>query len=230
MPWLNAADNVNGIIFTIAIDKETLLTPVYNTDEGITIHKRLEELEVDNRIGEKLFRIALFGSFILGGLVKPGQSIIWAMDSDNIVQNQDRVEKALFVINMCLDSFCPHDLRGGISINVSKRDRNEAELLTEDLTSIPDLVAGFFTEAIATRVWSASSTGERRDPLQFILSRKAQAIGHWFGNQHRSLKRLTCMIHKPDNGKVRINFADIRSFPPVYETRFPVIMPECMIE
>ena len=89
VPFLNSANTINGLLLCVAIDKS--VPPFADTIEWPT-GKPPEEMGKSfwkPHVWEKLVRVSLFGSVVVGGLCRSGQSLHWITDEDNIVANEE---------------------------------------------------------------------------------------------------------------------------------------------
>ena len=193
LPFLNSANSINGLILCVAIDKA-----IQEIVPGLISAKDWTTVPWKPDAWEKLVRVAIFGSILVGGLSRPGQKLKWITDEDAIVANDKWVVDACRVIRTALWHYCPKcpdDVIMGIAGQI-KDDRQ-----AEDLVSIVDLAVGSVTESLS----SIGPAGVPIDtnivtPIHGQLSTKATIIHSWLSTSDVPLKKLICMVRPADRG------------------------------
>jgi hypothetical protein len=140
-PFLDSAYSINGTLFCVAIEKTVMPIGSFRSPFGaLGISRRWKD-----DVFEKLLRVSFFGSFLVSGLCRAGQSVHWITDDDEIVANEQCQQDAKNMIGGMLRHYFRdrlEEIRLGIA---SKFDDGR---LAEDLVSIVDLAAGAFSERI----------------------------------------------------------------------------------
>jgi len=204
LPFLNAADNINGISVSIAIHKRV---------ESLFSLRRMNLKELgleryshwDSSTLEKLFRIANFIGFFVAGLSRSGQNIYWITDEDAIVANETRIAEAKEICSFALKYYLDHDI-GNFSCKTTALADNIIQ--AKDLVAIPDLVAGTLSEILSKmHLENSMPVDDKTTPLPVLTSSKGKEIIQWFADNSRPLKRFLCVI-PPRSSPWRIRIID----------------------
>lgn len=196
IPLLEAANDLKGLSFTVAVNKKSVLCP---SDKGL--------LDLSNpafhmfkkwkrKVLEKAFLIIHFISFIIAGLSKEKQNIIWFTDEDDIVANNERVCEITKLFDWICSTYLEHDL-GHCRIGTSRCDNGKNQI--EDLLAIPDLVAGAISEQLSMDNYQIDT--KRVFFLQHSdLSDKTKNISWWLLDCNKSLKKLIYFVDPSNDG------------------------------
>lgn len=141
-----------------------------------------------------------FAAFLTAGLSSSSQNVLWFSDEDNIAANFSRLTQLTNVFAYILSNYLKHDL-AHIRCGTTKND--DGSLLIEDLTSIPDLVAG----AISEQLIISEDEPEFEDIFWVMrpgYTSKTNSITWWLSNENHPLKRYFCMI-KPLKESTALN-------------------------
>lgn len=190
LPFLKIADQLPSILFTIAIDNSI-----------DTLFEGKAPLDLDNpdfqefrswkpKVLEKAFRIVHLAAFLAAGFSSPNQNILWFSDEDSIVANSSRLTQLTNIFGSVLGGYLDHDLTH-IRCGTTKND--DGTLLIEDLTSIPDIVAG----AISEQLILSQEEPEFQDIFWLLRSdftSKTRAITWWLSDVNQPLKRYFCVV------------------------------------
>jgi hypothetical protein len=204
VPFLQAANILNGILFTVVIEKTISFSKAYtsSTDEMRLFDGFVNTWKED--VLERLTRIGMFGSFIVGGLSHSGQMLHWVTDNDNIAPNEEFQKDTSHLFGRFLATLCPKDM-GPISFGISGKYQDE--MLAEDLVGIADLAAGTMSECMnaygAERIPRSTNLSV---PMKKPLSTKSGAILSWYGELDHPLKRLMCLIRSENDDMIRFSF------------------------
>jgi hypothetical protein len=200
IPFLETANQLPGLLFSIAID--------HSID---TLFDGNAPLDLDNpdfqefrtwkpKVLEKAFRIVHFAAFLTAGLSSPNQNVLWFSDEDNIAANLTRLTHLTKAFASVLSNYLSHNL-AHIRCGTTKND--DGSLLIEDLTSIPDLVAGAISEQLIL-----GQEEPEFDNIFWVLrpgyTSKTSTITWWLSDTHHPLKRYFCLI-KPQKGSSALN-------------------------
>ena len=193
LPFLNSANSINGLVLCVAIDKA-----IQQIVPGLISAKHWASVPWKPDVWEKLVRIAIFGSILVGGLSRPGQKLLWITDEDAIVANDNCLDDACLVMGTALWHYCPKGL-DDVSMGIAGKFTDERQ--AEDLVSIVDLAVGSVTEGLSligpAGVPRATSIPT---PIHGHLSTKAKLIHSWLSTVHVPLKKLVCMVRPADGG------------------------------
>lgn len=191
LPFLNAANNINGLSVTIAIHKKV---------ESLFSVKRMDLSKLglekyshwDGSTLEKLFRVVNFIGFFIAGLSRPGQDIHWLTDNDAIVANERHMVEAIELCGFALKYYLDHDI-GNFSCETTASNNNVMQ--AKDLVAIPDLIAGTLSEILSKmHLENSIPVSDEITPLPESTSAKAREIMQWFANYSCPLKRVLCVI------------------------------------
>ncbi len=207
MPFLNAADKINGLLITIGIDGRIvhLFTDSNATNANGTMSR---DWTNKPKVLESALRIVLFGGFFTAGLIRHGQIVRWITDEDDIIANPQRRGDVrdlwLGWMKMLLNTPPP-----GVTIASTRND--DGSYLAKDTAAIPDLVAGALAKALReirdktdilkkgqSNVMSWSKLAKNGN-----LSDKSRKILDWLSDETKSLKRLALVVVK-DEGDTRM--------------------------
>jgi len=189
--FLNAAGKLNGILFCVAIDK---MAGQWDLPQGFL---GLDGIKAGVR--EKIVNVFLYGSFLIGGLSRAGQTIRWITDDDEIVSNESTQQAAMQVMGSMLTARCTHGLAGGALGIASKFEDGRR---AEDLCAVPDLVAGAFSEYLTIAPEGTINEAGLYVPKATMYSTKTTLILGWLSTL-RGLLKQTCCLASPNghNGR-----------------------------
>jgi hypothetical protein len=195
VPFLDAADAINGLLVCVAVEKTVELSGFSRAAEGHTMKPH---------VYEKLIRIAYFGSFLVGGLCRPDQNLKWITDEDEIVANDTRLVETSQVMGGLLLHHVPA-WAGEFALGVAGKFDDDRR--AEDLASIADLAAGAVSECLtAMGVGRTPTCTNLSVPTQGPLATKTQMILAWLSDSRNALKKLTCVVRAASDGQFRISF------------------------
>jgi hypothetical protein len=146
-PFLSAASSINGVLFCVAIEKtiKSISYPALPSPADIA---KWSHLSWSPKVFEKLVRIFHFGSFLVAGLCRPGQNLIWITDDDDIVPNEDFQEDVCRIGGRMLQHYYPQKM-GQLTFGIAGKFEDERR--AEDLVSIVDVVAGAVSEMFSAK-------------------------------------------------------------------------------
>src|SRR5690606_32799293 len=142
---LNAANSLDGLSFSIAINKKckSLFSgevPLDLQNPSFEPYKKWK-----SSVLEKAFITIHFLAFILAGLSKPGQNVLWFSDEDNIVANDQRVYELTKLFAWISSEYLRFSL-GHLRCGTSRCDNGTRQI--EDFLAIPDLIGGAISEQL----------------------------------------------------------------------------------
>ena len=189
-PFLQAADQIPGVIFTFLIEKQ--IGSVIEGDGINDLRNRIPALTnwADSNV-EKLYRIQTFVGFLLAGLTRSDQSIYWITDEDAIVANPTYLAIARDLLPRFSKTHFKHDLKLIDMGTVKLLEKNAPTGFAMDLAAIPDLVGGTLVD-----VWNARSKLKVSNAhIQMDgIPEKAQVILGWFAQPKHCLKKLAAVL------------------------------------
>ena len=197
VPLLQAADTLEGLSFTVAMNKSS---------ESIFPSPPLDLSNPDfsafakwkRSILEKAFLATHFLSFLMSGLCRPGQDVLWFTDEDSIAANDQRVIELTRLFGWISSLYLSFSM-GHCRCGTSRCDNGTMQI--EDFLSVPDLIAGAISEQLEVK---------RNDPKElstvFWVNRpdqtdKSNIINWWLADSTKQLKRLLCIVDPSKGGK-----------------------------
>ena len=198
LPFLNLADQLNGWLVTLCIQKN--MNHIFLDYEN--------ELEVRGSLGlwksrpaEKLMRILHFSGFLVSGLATPKQDVLWICDEDDIAANVHQLTQLTKLFGNVVSNSIEFDL-GHLRCGTTKSD--DGTLTLEDLASICDLSAGAFADVVSKM--KENNLMPRKKIFTHIPTNtgwKTGIIYTWLANPKTNLMRVTCIIDEGEKGAVR---------------------------
>lgn len=194
--FLDASNDINGIVVTLAIDRQ--LPSLFTTDQKIdmTAPECKEFTCFSTSTFERLLRIVDFVSLFLAGLSAPMQDVLWFSDEDEIVSNEERVRIATQIFGRIASHYLPHMLQ---HMRFGSTKCDDGSLRIEDFTSLPDLAAGAYAEYLTLHRTTGTQLGLNiLVPPPINLSIKTRYILSWLANTTCPLKKLAGLITQGD--------------------------------
>ena len=140
--FLQLAKDLPSWCITVAVDKRR--GPLFGEPRDGSIDRELRDgWKQGSR--ESMLRITHFLALILSGVTSDRQNILWISDEDEIVANDARLAIVAKALAYSTSNLVSHDL-GHLRVGSTKSDPGDLSL--EDLTSIPDLVAGAVSDLL----------------------------------------------------------------------------------
>lgn len=200
IPFLAAANQMPGLLVSIAIDKSIPTIFADETPDQRTTHPAF--LGWKPKLIERAMRIIHLTSLLLRGLSAPGQDVCWFTDQDDIVANERRLRSFVNLTATISSRYLQHPLRN-LRIGTSACDTGGRDI--EDFLAIPDLAAGalqeLLTAGLTRMILDAPSLFLQKDEA---IAAKASNIMNWFADNTQPLRRLTFVIDQPKIGPWRI--------------------------
>ncbi|HFK1747131.1 TPA: hypothetical protein ACGX4N_003944 [Bacillus cereus] len=183
----NINNLVNGIAFTLVVDKEIhSLADINEKQSKKLIAKILEEKGYGTfkpDVAEKVYRITHLISYLVHLLVPYGKKIFWMSDQDSTIATESKHQNIARLIRNAIYSFnnAKYD-----TIGYGKPFPKQEDTLFLDLLSISDLKAGAI-EHYLTRKKKLSKS-------DFTISTGADKITQWIANNGIAFKKLSYVI------------------------------------
>lgn len=190
--FLDAANRLNGLSFTVAIDKgiNTLFDGSCPMDLSNPDFSEFRKWTPGTL--EKTFRVVHLLSFLLAGMLRANQNVLWFTDQDSIAANPTRLASLTKLVTWVSSGYLKVDL-GHLRCGTTECDDGSQRI--EDLAAIPDLVAGAFAEQLVLDAAAPVAAPGR----VFWISRndfspKSSAIIRWLVDTEHPLKRLVVRL------------------------------------
>ena len=197
LPILTAADSLNGLVFSLAINKKcpsvfAASPPLDLENPQFAAYRKWKPSVLD-----KAFLVLHLSGLLLAGLAEAGQDLLWFTDEDSIAANDQRVIELTQLFAWITSFYLTFDM-GHCRCGTSRCDNGTLQI--EDFLAIPDLVAGALSEQLAVNV-----NGPPMPPGVFWLHRgdfseKTRRITWWFSDAGQALKRLVCVVDPTEDG------------------------------
>jgi hypothetical protein len=192
--FLKAADEIDGVLVVVAVDK----------DAG-SLFERSDASETQEWLGgwktavqEQVLRIAHLGSYLVAGFSAPNQNVLWIVDQDQIAANDGQLTQLTKIVGTVGGHYLKHNL-GHLRCATTRSD--DGSLAIEDLAAISDLAAGAFAE------YFNAVTRQGRFPVKGIispeplgLSPKTRLLCRWLLDPNQALSRLFLLLDRPNDG------------------------------
>ncbi len=198
--FLSLADRLRGIVAVFATDHGTGSLFTSDNDDPSFEKWQFNQRWLPN-VGERVLRVSHLASFLLAGLSRAGQDVLWITDEDEIAPNQDRLKDFTWVWANVLGHYLQdrHSL-AHIRCGTTLSDNGSREM--EDLAAIADLAAGATAEYLtaATNAGVLPLTADLcRLPAN--LSQKTYALHQWLSHEAAPLKRVVVTIDNNNAGR-----------------------------
>ena len=190
--YLTALHNwVPGLLVTLVVDKE--IKSVFGEKIPEYVLNEISESgfgEWKPHITEKLMRVVHSVAYLVALLSKDGQKIYWNTDHDAIVANSEKQGNFINLFDSVLTLYTTNKFANiGYSVPFEERSLRQIDFL-----SCADLAAGavehYFTKAKYTK--------------KPKIKKGVDKILGWLGHDGLSLKKLTVLVSKKEDGSIDI--------------------------
>lgn len=202
VPWLDAADLIPGVLFSVAIEKQlgslfagTAPLDLSNPNFGSYRNWPRPALE-------RAFRAAHFLGLLLGTLARPNQDVLWFTDEDDIASNATRLRELTNIAAWVTSGYLSFSLR---HLRCGTTASDDGSRFLEDMASIPDLIAGALAELMAAMKRESATFLRDREWVSSTASSKARLLLVWAGRKRLPLKRLTFVIQSGADQQILIS-------------------------
>ena len=190
LPFLEAADYLNGEIVSFVISKTTL-NRLPAVKEGGLFDDILEANWKARPLRDMVYK-SLMCALIAKRWVPESSNLTWITDHDNFVANPQMLNDSHIVTARLVSAISP-EKRGVFAMNTP--DGTEDPPLYEDYISIADLMSGALAEFASVNLWPTATFPDLQK-AQFLdapLTPKTRAILDWFWTPSTTLGRI-CII------------------------------------
>lgn len=200
VPFLEAADLLFGLLAVVAIHKDVQC--LCSGEEAVSTYDAT--LQLEGRWNEKSFesmlRICHFVSLIVAGLTVQ-REVIWITDQDEFIANAPKTRDVSRIAAGILTAYAPCPRR---TVQFGSTAVDEADRGLEDLTAVPDIVAGATAEFV-TYLWRASDGVLSLDewPGPPNVTTKTDVIMTWWSQAVVTLRRILWVITEETRNGVR---------------------------
>ena len=202
VPFLDAADRINGICLLMAFDKRLGRLCTW---EGLYERAKLEGI-IQGRWNqsnlEQMMRTVQLVSTLLAAVVVRGHSVYWISDLDECFATEERKIDTARMMSSFTSEYVKHDL-GELGIGTTEID--EGDRLEEDVTAIPDLAAGAVSDLL-NQTHQHLGTLPRVPTFVPRLSSKTDLITSWFFSGNGSLVKLASVVRFVAQKHMQVGF------------------------
>ena len=199
IPFLNAANSIRGVSVTLVISKA--IDNLYLLKNDVEVAHKSFGLESKWKFHslETAIRVAHFVSILTAGLSKDNQDVYWISDEDELFANVQKTQDLQKIIGKLSAISIKHKLK---NLGMGTTTIDEGDRFEEDLTAIPDLIAGAMSE-IATKL--AQFSGGRIPnnlalPFSSEFTTKTDIISSWIWSNSPSLPKVVIIVEKHGKG------------------------------
>ena len=202
VPFLTLAGKIHGNTITVLIDQRI---KTFISGGPKSIADTLPEIfPPSTPLGtvEKMFRLGSLLAMIIAGLRDEHQASFWVSDHDETLSTYGRREELGKLANYLTYGLTgwtkPADMHFGTTLS------EHAPEWAEDLTAIPDLLAGAFCllgDYFPTHL--GAETWQRTVSPSHIKDTRARAIGGWMANTNGQLHNILVRLNLDDSGEIR---------------------------
>lgn len=207
VPFLRAADHLNGVLLTVAIRKAWEFDPF---DCAATVEALASSGKPDLRswAGENLRKMVCIShlfAVVVAELTVSSQAIYWMSDQDSTQANPTKQADTIAVVNVCLklNGVGQPSVLGIGTTAIDPGDRME-----EDLAAITDLSAGAVGDAFETLSAACGGRIPSRVAVQLNqpLQPKTDVIWDWLTDSTGQLTKVVILM-EPEPGARRYTVA-----------------------
>jgi hypothetical protein len=202
-PFLLAANSITGVCASFAIHKEVKFLCTNPKQFGELTQQLNLEGGWNAKTLDHMIRLVHFISLLIAGLSQPNQNIYWISDEGSFFANTPRCQDVNRLASYFTSYYVKHQL-GELGIGTTQIDEDNLRL--EDLTAIPDLVAGTVAD-LSTRI--AATYGRHiPDGLALLLPTKfppkVQVLVDWLTDDTQRLKRPIVVFDLTETHQLRV--------------------------
>lgn len=204
-PFLQTAELITGLCVATIFDKRVRHLCLNGREDYERMHEAagLKARWKDRELEEAL-RIIHVVAALVGGLSQPNQNVYWISDQDNIFGNERQSQDVAKLLSSLTSHYVRHPL-GEVGIGTTALD--EGDRWEEDVTAIPDLVAGALAET-TTRL--AEHCGgyiptSIAVPYDNPLLTKADFVARWFWSRGGDLRRVAILFAQQLDGRYAVS-------------------------
>ena len=198
IPFLNAANHAHGICLTIAVNKDVTDLCLYKQELTIAQNSFGLETKWTHKSLEIAMRISCIVAMLVCGLSKPKQDVCWISDEDELFSNAGKMADMGKLFSKYTAININHELGLlGVGTNIIDED----DRLEEDLTAIPDLIAGTMAEVTTKLAQSANGRipGNLALSAPRNLTMKTNLISSWLWQKQSPLQKVVAVVEQYGN-------------------------------
>lgn len=200
--FLELFDRLPGNLLTIMVDRRVGSFMHGGTQAIIEAFPDCFDEHSKSVTVEKMFCLSGFVALIFAGLRDEGQGSNWISDHDEALDSHQRREQ--FARLAAYLSFGFSGWKKPADSGFGTTNSLHAPIWVEDITALPDLVAGaycalsnFLPSFLGAESWRVTV------PIGFTQERRSQVIGNWLAGNRGMLRHVLVRLEQDDNGNVR---------------------------
>jgi len=141
--------------------------------------------------------------FLTEGLSMPGQHIYWISDQDDAFANEQKSADSAQVVSRFTSHYVKHPL-GELGVGTTALD--EGDRFEEDLSAIPDLVAGTVAEVVTELAKACGGRVPHNVAIPFdrALVPKVELLSDWLYHDTGTFKRTVVLFEQQRNDSLSV--------------------------
>jgi hypothetical protein len=194
--FLEAADHLPGLLYTVAVDKRIRSVFGSEPDTPKKIAKILEEVGLGRRspkTAEKLMRIVHLVAYFVALLSADKQNVFWMTDHDEISPTLKQHQQ---LMELCFGRVLPFYLQPETKFEImgGAIPFDERSVEMNDRLSLPDLVAGVLADYLTKR--------DTQGPENILIKEAAGDVFLWLAKPGIGLKKICTFLGPGSNGLI----------------------------
>lgn len=190
VPYLKAAEQMTGIVISIAIDKAVTSSILFTSDQLKIVswcRAKWQSVQLN-----RMFLVSHFVAFLTAGLSANSQDLVWISDQDDIFANPKFAVDTGNAFTRFLNAYSAHSY-GKVAIGTT--EICEPDLIEEDLASLADIAAGGTSQLLTTIKKQYGVVPHVTVELK-NLSYRTQVFWDWFSDQRSNFKKIGCTFEQ----------------------------------
>ena len=191
VPFLETADMLSGLLAVVAIHKDVQC--LCSGEGAVSTYDGILQLEGrwNKKSFESMLRICHFVSLLVAGLTVQ-REVIWITDQDEFIANEPKTHDVARIAAGILTAYAPYPRR---TVQFGSTAIDKADRGLEDLTAVPDIVAGATAEFV-THLWRESNGTLSLDewPGPPSVTTKTDLVMTWWSQAAATLRRMLWVI------------------------------------
>jgi hypothetical protein len=207
LPFLLMADEIEGALIVVAVDKkcDSLFQPA-SDDADLSL------VEVwKPAVHEHLMRVMHLSALCVSLISRTDQNLMWICDQDDVASNDRQIIALTKLFGHIWAHMTQHNM-GHLRLGSTRSD--DGSLALEDLAAVPDLAAGAACEVLShMRRQGVFPVRGIYSRLPLGLTGKTQRLLRWLSVSDRPLKRFMVVIDEGAAGKSTVTLLKLALTP-----------------
>lgn len=209
LPFLLMADEIEGALIVVAVDKkhDSLFQPM-GDDADLSLIEAWKPA-----VHEHLMRVTHLSALCVSLTSKADQNLLWVCDQDDIASNDRQITALTKLFGHVWAQMTEHNM-GHLRLGSTRSD--DGSLALEDLAAVPDLAAGAACEVLShMRRQGVFPVRGIYNRLPMGLTGKTHKLLRWLSVTDRPLKRLLIVIDDVAPGQSKATLLKFAPIPDV---------------